>query len=147
MSELSETYILIRSEVKGKRELDANVVNPLIKDYRGKLESFKIEESKSDGGKCKIWVQLVDEFLGELLGDGRTFLFSYQLKINIYDSLPHSPDNYAHRLQCKLAEGLKRIRIEEDTHSRRIIIENTGIKFAGGGKSPGRWPQVDRAGI
>ena len=140
-TELSETYISLRSEVRGKKKLDAAEVNPLLRQYRRKLESFKIEESKSGGGRSKIWVQLVEDFTSEILGEGKTILFSHQLKINIFDSLPHSHNNYAHSLQVKLAEGLGKIYVDNgETYSRKIFIVTTGIKFAGGERTSGRWP-------
>jgi len=140
-TELSEQYIFIRSEVKGKKKLDPETVNPLLREYRKKLEMFKIEETKSGGGRSKIWVQLVEDFTSEILGEGKTILFSHQLKINIFDSLPHSHNNYAHSLQVKLAEGLGKIYVDNgETYSRKIFIVTTGIKFAGGERTSGRWP-------
>lgn len=140
-TELSETYISLRSEVRGKKKLDAAEVNPLLRQYRRKLESFKIEESKSDGGLSKIWVQLVEDFTSEILGEGKIVLFSHKLKINIFDSLPHSHNNYAHSLQVKLAEGLGKIYVDNGmTYSQKIFITTTGIKFSGGGRTSGRWP-------
>ena len=140
-TELSETYISLRSEVRGKKKLDAAEVNPLLRQYRRKLESFKIEESKSGGGRSKIWVQLVEDFTSEFVGEGKIVLFSHQLKINIFDSLPHSHNNYAHQLQVKLAEGLGKIYVDNGmTYSQKIVIVTTGIKFAGGERTSGRWP-------
>jgi len=140
-TELSETYISVRSEVRGSRKLIPEIVNPLLREYRRELESFKIEEKKRDGGLSKIWVQLVEDFRSEILGEGKTILFSHQLKINIFDSLPHSHNNYAHSLQVKLAEGLGKIYVDNgETYSRKIFIVTTGIKFAGGERTSGRWP-------
>jgi len=140
-TELSEQYIFIRSEVKGKKKLDPETVNPLLREYRKKLEMFKIEETKSGGGRSKIWVQLVEDFTSEILNEGKTILFSHQLKINIFDSLPHGSDNYAHHLQVKLAEGLGKIYVDNGlTYSQKIFIVTTGIKFSGGGRTSGRWP-------
>jgi hypothetical protein len=140
-TELSETYISLRSEVRGKKKLDAAEVNPLLRQYRRKLEGFKIEEPKSGGGLCKIWVQLVEDFNSEILAEGKIILFSHQLKINIFDSLPHSHNNYAHSLQVKLAEGLGKIYVDNGmTYSQKIVIVTTGIKFAGGERTSGRWP-------
>lgn len=140
-TQLSETYILVRSEVRGKRRLDPETVNPLLRKYRQKLEEFKIEEQKSDGGRSKIWVQLVEDFKSEILNEGKTLLFSHQLKINIFDSLPHGSNNYAHSLQVKLVKGLGKIELDNGlTYSQKIVVVTTGIKFSGGGRSPGRWP-------
>ncbi len=144
---LSENYISIRSEVRGSRKLDPLVVNSLLREYRKKLEIFKIEETKSDGGLLKIWVQEVDEFNSELLDEGKTLLFSHQLKINIFDSLPHGFDNHAHRLQAKMGEALEKIQIKEGKYSQKIIITTTGIKFRGGERTSGRWPKEQLAGL
>ena len=140
MSDLSEQYISLRGEVQGKRKLDANVVNPLLREYRKKLNDFKIEETKSDGELFKVWVQEVDEFNSELLSE-KTLLFSHKLRLNIYDPHPHSFNNYAHSIQAKLAEGLRKIRVEDGKgYYGKIVIVNTGIKFAGGERT-GRWPE------
>lgn len=141
MSELSEQYILLRGEVRGSRKLDAAEVNPLLRKYRKLLEEFKIEE-KSDGNKLfKAWAQTVDEFNSELLKEGKTLLFSHQLKINIFDNLLRTFNNYAHSIQAKLGEALEKVRVEnEGKYSQKIIILTTGIKFSGGEKSSGRWP-------
>lgn len=140
-TELSETYISVRSEVRGSRKLIPEIVNPLLREYRKKLESFKIEEKKSNGGMTKIWVQVCEDFTSEFMGEGKTILFSHQLKINIYDSLPHSHNNYAHSLQVRLAKGLEKIYVDNGmTYSQKIFITTTGIKFSGGGRTSGRWP-------
>ena len=124
-TELSEAYISLRSEVRGKTKLDPEIVNPLLREYRKKLEAFKIEETKSDGGLSKIWVQLVEDFNSEFMDEGKTILFSHQLKLNIYDSLPHSHNNYAHQLQVKLADGLGKIYVDNGlTYSKKIYSLN-----------------------
>jgi len=139
MPDLSEQYVFLRGEVQGKRKLDANVVNPLLRAYRKKLEEFKIEEKKSDGKLFKIWTQHVDEFNSELLSE-KTLLFSHQLKLNIFDPHPHSHNNYAHSIQVKLAEGLRKIRVEDGKgYYGKIIILTTGIKFSGSAAT-GSWP-------
>ncbi len=146
MSDLSEQYVFLRGEVQGKKKLDANVVNPLLREYRKKLEEFKIEETKSDGKLLKIWTQEVDEFNSELLSE-KTLLFSHKLRLNIFDPPPHAHNNYAHSIQAKLSEGLRKIRVENGkTYSQKIIIVTTGIKFAGGERT-GRWPVERLAGI
>ena len=140
MPELSEQYIFIRSEVRGGRKLDAIEVNPLLRKYRKKLQDFIVEE-KSDGKMFKAWTQDVDEFNSEFLEEGKTLLFSHKLKINIYDTLLRSFNNYAHSIQAKLAEALEKIQVDNGkTHSQKIIILTTGIKFSGGERSSGRWP-------
>jgi len=146
MSDLSEEYVFLRGEVQGKKKLDANVVNPLLREYRKKLEEFKIEETKSDGELLKIWTQHVDEFNSELLSE-KTLLFSHQLKLNIFDPHPHAHNNYAHSIHVKISEGLRKIRVEDGKgYYGKIIILTTGIKFAGGERT-GRWPVERMAGI
>lgn len=145
MSDLSEMYIFLRGEVQGKKKLDAKEVNPLLREYRKKLETFRIEEIKSNGKLFKIWTQEVDEYNDELLSE-KTALFSYKLKINIYDPHPHTFDNYQHGIQAKLAKGLKKIQVEDGVYSQKIIIVTTGIKFPGG-FGEGRWPRERIAGI
>lgn len=138
---LSEQYIFLRGEVIGKRKLDANVVNPLLREYRRKLESFKVEKTKSDGRPFKIWTDHVDEFTSELSVDSKTLLFSQKLKINVLDKPPHSHNNYAHSIQVEISKGLGRIRVENgETYTRKISITTTGIKFSGGQGTAGRWP-------
>ena len=140
MPELSEQYIFVRSEVRGGRKLNAVEVNPLLRKYRKKLQDFIVEE-KSDGKMFKAWTQDVDEFNSELLEEGKTLLFSHKLKINIYDTLLRSFNNYAHSIQAKLAEALEKIQVEnEGKLSQKIIIVTTGTKFSGGERSSGRWP-------
>lgn len=147
MSDLSEMHISLRGEVQGKRKLDADVVNPLLREYRKLLEGFKIKETKSNGKLFKMWVQFVDEFNSELSVDKKVLLFSHKLKINVYDPHPHSFNNYAHSIQAKLAEGLKKIRVENGkTYSQKIVVETTGIKFSGSAAT-GRWPVERLAGI
>ena len=146
MSASSEQYILIRSEVQGKRKLEPAEVNPLLRLYREKLQNFIIEE-KSDDKMFKCWTQTVDEFCGELL-DEKTLLFSHQLKLNIYDNLLTTYDNYAHSIQVKLGEALEKIILDNGkTYSQKIVIRMTGIRFAGGSRSAGRWPVERLAGI
>lgn len=147
MSDLSEIYISVRGEVRGKHKLVPEEVNPLLRAHRRLLEGFKIEERKSDGGLLKIWVQETDEFNSEL-SDEKTLLFSHKLKIEVYDSLPHSHNNYQHSLQAKIGEGLQKIRLENDgIYSAKITITTTGVKFAGGERTSGRWPVERLAGI
>lgn len=143
MADLSEQYISLRAECRGKKELDANEVNPLLREFRRKLEQFKIDETRSDGKQCKIWTQDVDEFNSELLNDGKTLLFSHKIKLNIFDPHPHSHNNYAHSIQVKIAKGLGKIKLENE----KIIIVTTGIRFAGDGGGDGRWPAERFAGI
>ncbi|MCK4731586.1 MAG: hypothetical protein KAT65_03925 [Methanophagales archaeon] len=148
MPELSEKYIFIRSEVRGEQKLDAAEVNPLLQQYRRELEKFKIEEPKRNGGLCKTWVQLVEDFKSEILNEGKTLLFSHQLKVNIFDSLPHSHNNYAHSLQVKLAKGIREIYVDNGkTDNQKIFIVTTGIKFSGGVSTEDKWPTslADRA--
>lgn len=147
MPDLSETYISVRGEARGKKKLDVAEVNPLLREYRQKLETFKIEE-KSDGRQFKVWVQECDEFNSELLEDEKTLLFSHKLRLNIFDDLLRSYNNYAHSIQAKLGEALGKIQVENGkTYSQKIVIETTGIKFAGGGRTAGRWPVERLAGI
>ena len=96
MEERSEMYIVVRGEVrnkKGRKELDAREVNPMLKEHRQLLNDFKIEETKSDGGMFKVWASDVDEFNYEML-DEKTLLFSHKLKLEIFDTLPHGFNNY-----------------------------------------------------
>ena len=139
---LSERFVLLRGEVQGKRKLDANVVNPLLREYRRKLEKFKIEKTKNDGRPFKIWTDHVDEFNYELSVDGKVALFSQKLKIIVLDKPPHTFNNYAHDVQVEISKGLGKIQVENgETYTRKISIITTGIKFAGGGQgTAGRWP-------
>ena len=140
---LSEQYIFLRSEARGKKKLNAIEVNPFLRKYRRMLESFKIEERKSNGKRFKIWTDNVDEFTSELLNDGKTLLFSQKIKLNIYDPRPHTFNNYMHGIQAKISQGLEKIRMEDE----KITIVTTGIKFAGGGEGTGRWPMEKTYGI
>lgn len=138
---LSEQYVLLRGEVIGKRKLDANVVNPLLREYRRKLESFKVEKTKSDGRPFKIWTDHTDEFTSELSVDSKVLLFSQKLKLNILDPHPHSHNNYMYSLEVEISKGLGKIRVENgETYTRKISIITTGIKFAGSQGTSGRWP-------
>lgn len=143
MSDLSEQYIFLRGEVQGKKKLDSNEVNPLLRQYRQLLNDFKVEERRGDGKITKIWTDHVDEFTSELFNDGRNLLFSHKLKINIFDPHPHSFNNYAHSIQIKISR-LKDIQVEDG----RIVIITTGIKFSGchDGRE-GRWPMEKMYGI
>ena len=144
MSDLSEMYIFLRAEVQGKKKLDSNEVNPLLREYRRKLEAFKVEEIRSDGKTTKIRTDYTDEFTYELLNDGKTLLFSYKLKLNIYDPHPHSFNNYAHSIQVKISQGLSDIQVEGGGKGfyGKIIIVTTGIKFPGSAGT-GRWPREE----
>lgn len=141
MSDLSEQYIFVRSEARGKKELNAIEVNPFLRKYRKLLEMFKIEETRHDGKRLKIWTQDVDEFTSELLNK-KTLLFSQKLKLNIFDPHPHTFNNYAHSIQAKISQGLQKIELENE----EIIIVMTGIKFSGG-FAEGKWPMEKMYGI
>ena len=144
---LSDQYISLRGEVIGKRKLDAEIVNPLLREYRRLLEKFKVEKTKSDGRLFKIWVQMVDEFNSELSADSKTLLFSHKLKLTVLDPPPHSHNNYAHSIQVEISKGLDKIRVDNrKPYSQKIIIITTGIKFSGSAAT-GRWPAERLAGI
>ena len=148
MSDLSEIYISVRGEVRGKHKLVPDEVNPLLQQHRKLLEQFKIEKTENDGKlSLKCWTQDVDEYNGELL-DEKTLLFSHKLKINIFSPHPHTHNNYQHSLQVKIAQGLQEIRLENGgIYSAKIVIVTTGIKFSGGERTAGRWPTEKFAGI
>jgi len=139
---LSEQYIFLRAECRGKKKLDASVVNPLLRKFRKLLEAFKIEERKSNGKLFKIWTDNVDEFTSELLNK-KTLLFRHKIMLNIFDERPHTFNNYMHGIQAKISQGLEKIRMEDE----EIIILTTGIKFAGDGGGEGRWPMEKTYGI
>lgn len=140
MPELSEVYVTLRGEVQGKRRLNADEVNPLLRQYRQLLGKFKIEKKKDDGGKFQVAADHTDEFNSELLSD-KILVFSHKLKLNIYDSYPHGFDNYAHHIQVEIWKGLEKIQVDNRMpYSKKIVVLTTGIQFPGGGKTAGRWP-------
>jgi len=136
--ELSDKYLLVRFCARGKN-LRASTTNPGLKQIRRNLENFSFEEKKADGALFKFSVQDVDEFNSQLLNPN-LLNCSSKVKLNIYDSYPHSQNNYFHQIQSKIAKELMRIKANNGREKGDEVLVKMEEILPQGGFKGDRWP-------
>jgi len=144
MPETSEKYLDILVQVNGGN-LDARVVNPLLRQYDDLLKECKISEERSDGKIFTASVNSVDDRQHELL-DENTLFCSRKIKFNIHNPYPHSTNNAEHHIYVCLHKALMELAVKRETPKEKIIVRTLDTHTSGGSRNK-RWPmsEVDRA--
>lgn len=144
MPVMSEKYLDVLLQVKGK-DLDARVVNPLLRQYDYSLKECKIVEERANGKAFTASVDHIDERKHELL-DKNTLILSRKIKFNIHNPYPHGQDNVEHKIYVLLHRAVMEIAVKHETSEEKIVIRTVDTNADGGFKR-GRWPlsETDRA--
>lgn len=131
---LSESYDLIMSvcfEVRGKN-LDSRQVNPLLREFRRKLENYRLKENG-----IQAWPERVDEFQSELVGTDLA-ICSQQIKWNIFNPTGTGYD----KTQTRLFRDMLEMKLDnQEKHSKNIITITMKDAIRAGDLKHGRWPR------
>jgi hypothetical protein len=100
-------------EITGDEVLNQRNVNPLLKEFRGRLERFRLIDKS-----VQLWVEVVDDFQYHFLEPTR-FRGSYHLNIEYRDRVENgSADRYNEFMVSKLNHYLK----ELDFEKNRLVL-------------------------
>jgi len=144
MPEMSEKYLEVLLQVSGK-DLDARIVNPLLKEYDDLLKECRIAEERNDGKIFTASVNIIDDRKHELL-DKDTLICSRKIKFNIFNPYPHTANNAEHYIYALIHRALMELAVKHETPKEKIVIRTIDTSGTGDFKK-GRWPmsEVDRA--
>lgn len=142
--EMSELYIyvLLKARTTGKI-LKPKIVNHSLNEYNAQLKNLRVEEARRDGKTFKFWVTEIDEKRHEAL-DEKTLICSRKVKLEIRNPLPHSADNYNHRIGVRIHHHLMQLRVEHFQAEKEKIVVETISTHIGEGERTGRWPHDQR---
>ncbi len=94
-------------EITGDEVLNQRNVNPLLKEFRGRLERFRLIDKS-----VQLWVEVVDDFQYHFLEPTR-FKGSYRLNIEIRDRVDsRASERYNALTISKLNHHLKELDFE-----------------------------------
>jgi hypothetical protein len=126
-----ELIMFVNFHVRGK-DLDARTCNPVLREFRRMIESYKLEE---DG--IKAWPVTVDEFKYELI-DSTWLTASFDIKWNVHN--PTEKDN--NEVRADLLRAMLKLELTRGTYSQKITITMKDAAYRGDMKH-GRWPREE----
>ena len=122
----------VNFEARGKN-LNSQTVNPILRDFRRKLEAFKVVK-----GDLVIRVERCDEFESELVDSG-WLLASHQVRFLIVDSDKQWANNSNNVVRPAISQGIREIEIQNGlTYTKRITVRVRDVCFQGKPRQ-GRW--------